>query len=505
VIYYTPKLPSITSSLTYKGPVLHTGSDKYLLLNDDLIELPASYVGCETNVWIEVEKKAFQVILRGLSREFSHAAQGNIYLADETGNKLLVAPEIVYLMRRSSPRTRDNNLILGYIRNYKDTRGFSIFLADVVKNKFNYREDIRLQDSILLSDGIYGYHYATKTLKKLDHNLNDVWSFDPGATRINPMQAIPYKETILYYPGNTSGGIVDKKPIPDYEHINYTHVVRENGTLYSLDRDTGDIVWQRLFAIALNDVVLHEDKLYAVGEYDCYRLSADTGEIEYQQQMAYNAGGKLYDLLTVIDNKLWVIIEHAFFQTHCLLILNLDTLALEYKIEIPTPYAPDKFLHYDEEKRQVYYRFKHRYDAVYQAHLSPLLVIDLDDLDAATTFEDKPDMDIGFKPAADNKDLEELWVHIKDAPLHKALRFGIIETQNQTSLHAVVHNRRVYPRKTFNGRVHFRYSGSDKPIEEVEEQLKVIESSFNDWAQTMDVEAGTGSGEPVSIDVAYIE
>ena len=40
---------------------------------------------------------------------------------------------------------------------------------------------------------------------------------------------------------------------------------------------------------------------------------------------------------------------------------------------------------------------------------------------------------------------------------------------------------------------------------EVEEQLKVIENSFNDWAKRMDVEAGTGSGEPMSIDVAYLE
>ncbi len=503
MIYFIFGKPEVLTIKTGTGLLFDSLDWKCQLKADELVTLfkdnnvvnESIYIGQQ---WLEVYRL-------NDSLSFSDAQDGNIYVTDEVGKRLDLAAEIAYLLACALPDKLLNPYVIGNIRPYKDPRSNSLFLANIKDNEFVYRKDYFLHSAVLEKDGIYGFHHLSNSLKKLDYQLNDVWTFTPVSDSGTTKWIIPYKDKIIYYPGEAKGGIVDKKPIPDYEHINYTHVVRENGTLYGLDRDTGDIVWQRLFAIALNDVVLHEDKLYAVGEYDCYRLSVDTGEIECQQQMAYNAGGKLYNLLTVIDNKLWVIIEHAYFQTHCLLILNLDTLALEHKIDIPAPYAPDKFLHYDEAKRQVFYRFKHRYDAFYQEHLSPLLVIDLDDLDTATTFEDKPDMDIGFKPAADNKDLEELWVHIKDTPLHKALRFGIIETQNQTSLHAVVHNRQVRPRKTFNGRVHFRYSGSDRPKAEVEEQLKVIESSFNEWAQSMDVEAGTGSGEPVSIDVAYIE
>jgi hypothetical protein len=92
---------------------------------------------------------------------------------------------------------------------------------------------------------------------------------------------------------------------------------------------------------------------------------------------------------------------------------------------------------------------------------------------------------------------------MKGAPLHQALRFGIVETQNQVSTIASVPTRRNQKSETFNGRVYFRYSGSDGTKKEIEELLKAVESSFNKWAEMMNVEAENGSGVRVSIDVAY--
>lgn len=507
MIYYIEGSPSITSSNMFKGPVVLSGNGNYQIDNVDLVELDDPAKICCTNKWVNIKGKAYQVHLSGPAYKFSHAEQGNISLVDEMGEKLDVPSEIAYLIRNALPRMKFDNLVICDILDYKNLDGFSLFLANIDTNEFIYREGLRLQKAILLSDGIYGYHKRSKALKKLDHKLNDVWTFDPGAARFAPMQATLYKDSILYYHGFAGAEALEKIPVPDEENLVYNHAIRRDGELYCLDRETGEKRWEILFPYALNDMVLYEDSLYCVAEKELYRLSPENGDIEYQAQLEYSAGGEteLSKVLTVTENKLWISINHWFYKTYCLLVVDLDTFAIEHKIDIPAPYRPEQFLYYDEAKRQVYYRLHSRYPETRVEHNHPLLVLNLDELDHPVTFEPRPEIDISFRPAADNKDLEELWVHIKDTPLHKALRFGIIKTQNLTNIHAEMNRYGEGCRKTFNGRVHFRYSGSDKAKEEVEEQLNIIENSFNDWAKIMGVEAGTGSEEAVSIDVAYIE
>ncbi len=465
--------------------------------DNNIVEKQSIYIGQQ---WLEVCR-----LNGGIS--FSDAQDGNIYVTDEAGNTLNLAPEIVYLLPYVLSSRLLNPYVIGYIDDYGESSSDCLFLANVKDNEFVYREDFFLHDLVLEKDSIYGYDIWTDSLKKLDYQLNDVWTFTPGSDSGTTKRIIPYKNTVVYHHGFGGVESLEEVPIPGDSDRVYTHRRRLDGELYCLDRETGEKRWERKFATGLNDMILHADKLYGVAENELYRLTPETGEIEHQVQMGYCAGGEteLFKVLTVIDNKLWIQIDHWFYKTHCLLVVDLDTFAIEHKIDIPAPYAPDKFLHYDEAKRQVCYRLRFRYTETRVEHNHPLLVLNLDELDQPVTFEPRPEIDISFRPAADNKDLEELWIHIKDTPLHKALRFGIIETQNQTNVHGEMNRLGEGCRKTFNGRVHFRYSGSDRPKAEVEEQLKVIESSFNEWAQSTDVEAGTGSGEPVSIDVAYIE
>lgn len=507
MIYYIEGLPFITSSKIFIGPVIHSGIGNYQIEKNDLVELNDPNKICCTNKWIVVKGKAYQVYLLGPAYEYAHAELGNIYLADEMGQKLKAPSEIAYLVRKALPNMFFDNFVISDILDYQDLNGFTLFLANIETNEFIYREGLRLQNSILQSDGVYGFYNRSKSLKKLDLQLNDVWSFDPNPECVRPMTVILFRDLVLYYHGFTNVESLEEVPVPGQEDEVYNHGVRRDGELYCLDRETGDKRWERVFPYALNDMVLHEDKLYCVADKELYRLSAETGEVELQTQMEYSAGGdtELYKVASIIDNKLWISVNHWFYKTFCLLVVNLDTFDIEHKVDIPAPYAPDIFLYFDEEKRQVYYRLRLRYSEVNIEHSHHLLALNLDELDQPVSFEQRPEIDISLKPAEDNKDLEELWIHIKDTPLHKALRFGIIETQNQTNIYAEMNRYGEDCRKTFNGRVHFRYSGSDKPKDEVEKQLKVIESSFNDWAKQMDVEAGTGSEEPVSIDVAYIE
>ena len=507
MIYYIEGSPSITSSDMFKGPVVHSNNGLYEIKNAELAELDDPNNKCSSNDWIEIKGKPYQVHRSGPAFEFSHVEQGNISLLDENGNRLEAPPEILYLIYMANPGRRLESLVIGNIRDYQDISGQSLFIANIDTNDFSYQKKFGLQKEFLLSDGIYGYHLRSKTLKKLDHELNDIWTFDPGAARLAPMQAIPHKDTILYYHGFARGEVLESVPIPDAEDLVYKHAVRRDGELYGLDRATGEKRWERIFAYGLNDMVMHDGKLYCVAENELFRISPENGEIEHQEQMEYSAGGDtvLSNVLTIIENRLWVQVNHWFYKTHCLLVVDLDTFAIEHKIDIPAPYQPEKFLYFDEERREVYYRLHFRHAEIRQEHNHPLLVLSLDELDQPVTFESRPEIDVSFRPDEDDKDLEELWIHIKDTPLHRALRFGIIETQNQTNIHAEMNRHGESCRKTFNGRVHFRYSGSDQPKEKVEQKLKAIENSFNNWSQRMGVESGTGNGEPVSIDVAYVE
>jgi len=506
MIFYVAGASEITSSKKFNGPVIYSNRVYYQLDNAELVELDDPTGQCHTNEWFNIHGKDYQLHLSGPGYQFSHAEQGNISLVDAAGQKLEVPPEIAYLAAVAMPRSKLGSLVVGGIRRYKGNRGESLFLADIGTKKFIYRENISLSHIILQADGIYGYSFDNQNYVKLDHELNDVWAFDPNPRCRQPKPAIPYKDSVVFYAG--SGGVeaLGEVEVPGEEDLVYNYGVLRDGELYCLDRDTGEKRWERVFPNALNDMVLHEDKIYCVADKELFRLSFESGEIEAQELMEFSAGGEtlLYKVLTIVDNKLWITINYWLHKTYCLLVVNPETLAIEHKIDMPEPYVPDRFLFYDERNRQVFYRLRQHYGARYMEHRQHLLVLHLDDLKKPITFEEKPDIAIEFKPAADNKDLEELWIRIKDTPLYKALRFGIIETQSQTSLHASVPTRRTNRRETFNGRVHFRYSGSDRPKEEVEEQLQIIESSFNDWARRLNVTAGTGSGEPVSIDVVYV-
>lgn len=507
MIYYTFGTPEVHSEKSGAGSFFKSLRMKYRLEEDDLV----TYFDDNNSVasrWVNLDERWLGVCILNKGLEFSDAKQGNIYLVDEDNNPISMEPEIVFLLRYALPQHMLTPYVVGNISDYKEMFEDSLILANVKSNEFICRDgDMHLQKLILLSDGIYGYHLGDQALRKFNFELDDAWSFDPGAARLAPMQAIPHKDRILYYHGFARSEVLEEVPIPGEENLVYKRAVRRDGELYCLDRETGKKFWERTFTYGLNDMVLHQNKLYCIAENELFRLAPETGKIEHQVEMEYSAGGdtELSNVLTVIENKLWIQINHWFYKTHCLLVVDLDTFAIEHKIDIPAPYQPEKFLYYDEQKRQVYYRLHFRHAEIRVEHNHPLLVLSLDELDQPLTFEPRPEIDISFKPSADDKDLEELWVHIKDTPLHKAIRFGIIETQNQTNIHAEMNRHGEGCRKTFNGRVHFRYSGSDKPKEEVEEQLKVIEDSFNEWAQIMRVEAGTGSGEPVSIDVEYIE
>jgi hypothetical protein len=506
MIYYIASKARISSSIKFSGPVIHSEDQLLQLDNDGLVELDDPAQICVTNRWFEINGVAYQLLLTGPAYRYSHAEEGNISLVDESGEKLDVSPEISHLLVGALPNKILGNQVVGQIRDYKGIRGDHLFLANVDTDELVYREDTSLQKTLLREDGIYGYHFGNKNYVKLDHQLNTLWVFDQNPKCKRPKEAIPYKDMILFYAGCSDiESLEEVEEVPGAEGLSYGHGILRGGELYCLDRETGEKQWNRTFSDALNDLVLHEGKVYCAGNRDLYRISAESGEIEHSVKMEFSAGGETvpYNVLQVIDNKLWITINYWFEKSFCLLVVNLETLETDHKIDLPDPYVPDRFLYFDEQTRRAFYRLRPHYGSPYQEHREPLLVLDMGDLEQPVVFEDKPDIEAELKPAMDDSSQEELWVYLKGAPLHQALRFGIVETQNQVSSIASVPNRRNKKRETFNGRAHFRYSGSDRTKKEIEEMLKAVESSFNKWAEMMSVKAGNDSGGRVSIDVAY--
>jgi hypothetical protein len=58
--------------------------------------------------------------------------------------------------------------------------------------------------------------------------------------------------------------------------------------------------------------------------------------------------------------------------------------------------------------------------------------------------------------------------------------------------------------KNFAGAVHFRYSGSDQPAEQVEAMMTLLVERFDEWAEEYQVYAPAGGGGLVELEAKYI-
>lgn len=508
MIYFVSDRPWIDLLNQVRPPVINAGDYQYQVIDNELCKLPETAnedIACN---WFSIGGKEYRIINNAESYEYSYATEDNLYLVDRDGNKLDVPLEIVYLLRRALVDKVLPPFVVGSVRGYQEKPGSYLLLANFETKKFFCSNDkMRLLNLTLLADGVYGYDNNAEACKKYDLELNEVWAFEPDKVIVqHTKKIVPCGDSILFYNGNSTAEQLESIEVPDRDEIHTNHI-RLDGELYCLDRETGELHWKRQFPVALTDFVAQENQIFCIAEKEIYRLSPETGEIEDQADLGFSTGTEtnLHKLMQVIEGKLWIMVDHYYHQTFCLLIVDPATLSVEQVIDAPTPYAPEAFLGYDAAKRQAYYRlFGSKYET-YTEHRYLLMVIDLDKLDQAAEFEPKPDIEVGFQPAPDDAALEELWIHIKNASLDDALRFGIIESQNRTAPHSTCPVRQPRPRKTFNGKVHFRYAGSDRPGAEVDEVLGAIEASFNTWVEKMDIGAGDRSGEPVTIDIAYVD
>ena len=331
---------------------------EYELLAGDLM-LRDKPAGSLFNRWIKIEDRWFQVCRLNPGLSFKDAEAGDIYVTDDTGEKLEMAPEITFLLRYALPKSISGSHVVGEIDGYKDSGDESLFLANPLTNSFIYRPGLRL-NKISIEDGeILAIEFWDGAVRKLDFELNDIWSFEPESSLSNPLQPMPCRNSVVYYHGFSGMKDVQETPIPEQGIAHVTSVLCD-GELYGLDRETGVQRWLRKFPEALSDLVVHDDKVYCVAEDELFCISAEDGEIVARLKLEYSTGGEteMYKVLSVIDNKLWITINHWLDKAFCLLVVDLESFAVKHRIDIPAPYAPDLLLHYDATNRQVIYRLR---------------------------------------------------------------------------------------------------------------------------------------------------
>jgi ribosomal protein S16 len=180
-------------------------------------------------------------------------------------------------------------------------------------------------------------------------------------------------------------------------------------------------------------------------------------------------------------------------------------MSLIKRIDIPHPYTIREFSYYHEATGKYYFELKTNIKRVYY-HMSPILELDIEDLDGEFEWYKGPPVNITLKSAQGNQNHQEVWITMRDVSLDEAMVYGEMHTQDQAYYHGYQGPSfvSVHMTENFNGKVHFRYSGSDRPADEVREKLQLMEERFTKWAVN-EAYACTDKSENVTLDAQYLE
>jgi hypothetical protein len=188
----------------------------------------------------------------------------------------------------------------------------------------------------------------------------------------------------------------------------------------------------------------------------------------------------------------------------CLLVYDLYEMRLIKRINIPEPYTIKDFEYHHEATGKLYFNLAARFPRLYY-HTSPILELDPNDLDSGMELMTGPPVDIEMRASESNSNEREIWITIRDIPLDEAMVYAEMYTEDQAFYHGVNGQyQAMHKTDEFNGKVHFRYSGGDRPIEEIEQKLRILEKRFADWGRTIAF-ASTDPNQNATLEALYLE
>lgn len=441
---------------------------------------------------------------------YSTIKSGKCRLVDASGNTPPLSPELQdVLIQRHDPRYRARQTYgdrtWGTVVDM-DTFDMADGLADFSAGAFTEADGVMFAGkAILLDDRVVGYDMGANQLLCLGLELNQLWQFKPENDTLTDYAGTPQIADGLviqnFGPAHASkspGPVIDGEKQQDSLNLH-------DGQLVAVEIETGQARWQREFPSAVDSIALAGAKLLVCSVNQLHILNAATGEAQHIVSSGLSDG---YDR-SLHNGFIHVVDEYVFFAHQadaCILVYTLEDFQLVRRIDVPEPYTVKEVLIGDQVERLVLMELKSRSAREYY-HMSPILEIDLDDLDSGIETVNGPTVEIELRPADDIREQVEVWVSMRDVPLDEAMLYAEMHLQNQ----AYYHGRQgaqlasVHVTENFNGKVHFEYRGSDQPKAEVEEKLVILTKRFAKWASE-EAFASTDRvpKEDCSLDVAYV-
>jgi hypothetical protein len=441
---------------------------------------------------------------------YSTIKSGKCRLVDASDNTPPLSPELQdVLIQRHDPRYRA-----------RQTRGDKTWgtvvgmgkrrlvdgLADFAAGAFTEADGVMFAGkAILLDDRVVGYDRRANQLLCLGLELNPLWRFKPEDATLKDYAGTPQIADALviqnFGPAHASkspGPVIDGEKQQDFLNLH-------DGQLIAVELATGEMRWQREVPDAVDDMALAGAQLLVCSVNELHVLDTTSGET---QQVIATGLSDGYDR-SLNASFIHVIDEYVFFihqADACILVYALEDFELVKRIDIPEPFTAKEVLNGDQVQRLALIELKSRSAREY-AHMSPILEIDLDGLDAEIATVNGPTVTIELRPANDNPEHVEVWVSMRDVPLDEAMLYAEMHLQNQAYFHGRqgAHLASMHITENFNGKVHFEYRGSDRPEGEVEEKLSILQARFAKWASE-EAFASTDRvpKEDCSLDVAYV-
>jgi outer membrane protein assembly factor BamB len=432
--------------------------------------------------------------------------EGHCCLVDSDGIKLSYRPEIISLIvnvffsKNKSDLVRESKVI-GRI--YKSKRESVFCLADLQTGKIKFLDNTRVGNPYLLEDCIFYFNNEDWKFYCVDYDLNALWSYKPEVnfSKSNIRGPVIYDGHVIISVGSSRsvkfpGDVYEGKRLADQNQS-------FDSNLYAFNISSGEQLWHITIPKTIDNMILLRDRLYISSTNDIHIIDTKTGKTEN----IINSGlSELVDQ-SIDPSSLHIQGDMLYFSHQvdaCLLVYDLTSLKLIKRIDIPSPYTIKDFEFHHESSGKLYFNLGPRFPREYY-HMSPILELDPKDLNAEIEIFRGPPVDVKLKSSEEDIDEKEIWITIHDVPLEEAMVYAEMHTQDQAYYHGT-HGMFAELHKTeeFNGKVHFRYRGSDRPAEEVNKKLKILEKNFVTWGKTIAF-ASTNPANCATLEAKYLE
>lgn len=295
----------------------------------------------------------------------------------------------------------------------------------------------------------------------------------------------PWRNSRVFFNGRARTEVRLDNPDSDFCDSNF-----KDGTLYCLDDLTGAKIWLCDFEYAIDDFLIHNNKIVVYTFNQIHILNADSGETEHiidngRTRTIYKACARPPELF-VVENFLYM----PWHDDSCIFVYRLSDYGLEGVIDLPAGNHVKQWQLHDEETGQIYVILHNRNEG-FDFHRESLLQFHPNEIGQPVEIEQGPKTQITLKPCDNGK--QSLWVEMESPSLDDALRFGELHTQNHAFIHGHSQIDRNPPTEGFNGQVHFILTGCQAPEAEIREKLDIMQKRFNLWADKEGIIAGDHS------------